>query len=83
MCQANATLKEIIKTFDGECVVTERVMKHPKNGENQLYLSFSNGQDVCGFFVGSKKKEDIIKFLTAKKGASRGRSNGNDNNGND
>lgn len=71
--------KTVVKTFDGECVITERVMKHHKSGKTELYLSFSNGQDVCGFFVGEKTKAEIIKSLTERKGAKGGQRNTNAN----
>lgn len=68
--------KEVITTFDGNLIVTEMKVKHPKNGEMTDYISFSNGQDVCGVFLGKETKKELSKFLN-KKGAKDGSSDNN------
>lgn len=71
--------KEILKTYDGECIVTHREMNHPKSKEKAMYLSFSNGQDVCGFYIGKDTIKDLVKAISHK-GERRGRSTGSDSN---
>ena len=60
--------KEVIKTFDGECVLTLRKVKHSKEGEMRDYLSLSDGLNATGIFLGPKTKEAIIKFLGGTNG---------------
>lgn len=66
--------KKIIKTFDGECVVTLRKAKHSKTGKMVDYLSFSDGLNATGVFLGKDTKKEIVEFISGK-GATRGNSN--------
>jgi len=66
--------KEEIKTLDGKLIVTESKVKHHTSGQMLDYLSFSNGQDVCGIYLGKETKKELSKFLN-KKEAKNGSSN--------
>tara|TARA_R110002012_G_C11437240_1_gene590125 strand:- start:72 stop:326 length:255 start_codon:yes stop_codon:yes gene_type:complete len=72
--------KEIIKTLNGNLIVTESKVKHQKSGDLLDYLSFSNGQDVCGVFMDKNTKKELSKFLNKKEPKN---DNDNNNQGND
>lgn len=65
---------ENIKSLNATLTVTESKIKHQKSGEMLDYLSFSNGQDVCGVFLDKETKKELSKFLN-KKETKNGRSN--------
>lgn len=59
------------QSIDGlgqKLTVSERDMVHPKSQKKCKYVSFSNGQDVCGVYVETEKlgsfKKELAKFLT-------------------
>lgn len=58
--------KEVIPTFDGSLIVTERKVKHPKSKEMVDYISFSDGMSVSGVFLGKETKKELSKFLNKK-----------------
>lgn len=74
MSESNEPRKEEIQAIGGKLIVTERKIKHHKSGELQDYLSFSNGQDVCGVFLDKNTKADLVKFLNKK--PTKGNQNG-------
>ncbi len=57
--------KEVIKALSGNLIVTESKVKH-QNGDMLDYISFSNGQDVCGVFLDKETKKELSKFLNKK-----------------
>lgn len=57
---------ETIKTMNGVLIVNETKVKHQKSGEMMDYLSFSNGQDVTGVFLGEDTKKELAEFLNTK-----------------
>ena len=57
-----------IDVIGGKIHLTERELKHPKSGNVEMYLSFSNGMDVAGAYIDEKARKEVIAFLTTKKG---------------
>ena len=57
---------ETISASGQNLIVSEGEIRHPKSGELVNYLSFSNGQDVCGVFLSTDTKKELVKFLNKK-----------------
>jgi hypothetical protein len=74
-------MKKTVKTFDGNCIITEMKAAHGKSGDMKDYLMFSDGMNAVGFYLDKNTKKEIAKALTTtgteenKRG--RGRPSGN------